>query len=108
MQNKRAKLVLLAAMFTCTLATGVQASHFSHIKGDPKLHSASVLVLDSKGNVIYGKNVKAVRSIASITKLMTVMVVLDAGQNLDEKITVTKEDRTRKKIPVRALAMGPP
>ena len=45
------------------------------------------------GNLIYGKDVDTVRPIASITKLMTAMVVLDAGLDLDEKITVTEEDR---------------
>ena len=34
-----------------------------------------------------------IRPIASITKLMTAMVILDSGLDLDEKITVTKEDR---------------
>jgi len=34
-----------------------------------------------------------VRPIASITKLMTAMVILDANLDLDEQITVTKEDR---------------
>jgi len=106
MQSKRAKVVLLAAVFSCTLASGVQASHFTHIKGAPKLHSASVLVLDAKGNVIYGKDVNAVRSIASITKLMTVMVVLDAGQDLDEKITVTKNDRDQEKNTGSRLGYG--
>ena len=34
--------------------------------------------------VLYGKNVDNVMPIASITKLMTAMVVLDGGQSLDE------------------------
>jgi serine-type D-Ala-D-Ala endopeptidase (penicillin-binding protein 7) len=106
MLKKHAKVVMLSAVLSCTLATGVQASHFTHIKGDPKLRSASALVLDSKGNVIYGKNVNAVRSIASITKLMTVMVVLDAGQNLDEKITVTRSDRDQEKNTGSRLGYG--
>lgn len=44
------------------------------------------LVTDSKGNVIQGSNTAEVRSIASITKLMTAMVVLDSGQSLSETI----------------------
>ena len=106
MQKKLAKGVVIAAVLSCTLATGVQASHFSHVTGDPRLHSASALVLDSKGNVIYGKNVKDVRSIASITKLMTVMVVLDAGQSLDEKLTITREDRDEEKNTSSRLGYG--
>ncbi len=50
-------------------------------------------MLDASGNLIYGKDVDTVRPIASITKLMTAMVVLDAGLDLDEKITVSQEDR---------------
>lgn len=44
----------------------------------------SWLVADGLGNIIQSENINEVRSIASITKLMTVMVVLDANQNLNE------------------------
>jgi D-alanyl-D-alanine endopeptidase (penicillin-binding protein 7) len=57
------------------------------------LRSSSALVLDqSSGEVIYGKNTQAVVPIASITKLMTAMVVLDAQLDADEPIAVTAED----------------
>jgi len=46
----------------------------------------SWLVTNGNGEKIQGENYKEVRSIASITKLMTAMVVIDAGQNLDQKI----------------------
>ena len=46
----------------------------------------SWLVADESGNIIQSQNIGQQRSIASITKLMTAMVVLDASQNLDEKI----------------------
>lgn len=45
------------------------------------------LVTDGNGKRIDGNNTSEVRSIASITKLMTVMVVLDANQDLDEIIS---------------------
>ena len=41
---------------------------------------------DDQGNLIEGSNITEVRSIASITKLMTVMAVLDNNQNMQEKI----------------------
>jgi D-alanyl-D-alanine endopeptidase (penicillin-binding protein 7) len=44
----------------------------------------SWLVADGKGKIIEGENTSQMRSITSITKLVTVMVVLDARQNLDE------------------------
>ena len=76
-------------------AAGATASNskFSELKGNPQLRSASAIVLDADGNLIYGKDVDTVRPIASITKLMTAMVVLDANLDLEEKLTITKEDR---------------
>ena len=54
-----------------------------------KLKSASALVLDAKADQpIYAKGADAVTPIASVTKLMTAMVVLDAGQPLDEPISI--------------------
>jgi len=67
--------------------------NFADLPGEPDLRSASALVIDSKGNVVYGKDEDTVRPIASITKIMTAMVILDSGLDLEEKITVTKEDR---------------
>jgi D-alanyl-D-alanine endopeptidase (penicillin-binding protein 7) len=48
--------------------------------------ATSWLVANEDGNIIQGENTDQQRSIASITKLMTVMVVLDAAQDLDEVI----------------------
>ena len=57
------------------------------------LHSSSVLVLDQvTGDVLYEKNSHAVLPIASITKLMTAMVSLDAQPNLYEVMTISEED----------------
>ncbi len=80
-------------LLTATAAASASDSKFSDLKGNPKLQSASAIVLDADGDVIYGKDVDTVRPIASITKLMTAMVVLDANLDLSEKITITKEDR---------------
>ena len=82
-------LVLMAA----TAAASAGNSKFSELKGNPDLRSASAIVLDASGNLIYGKDVDTVRPIASITKLMTAMVVLDADLDLNEEITITKADR---------------
>ena len=57
------------------------------------IQSTAVLVVNpSNGSVIYDKNISAVSPIASITKLMTAMVVLDAKLPLDESITLTEDD----------------
>ncbi|HEX4870445.1 MAG TPA: D-alanyl-D-alanine endopeptidase [Moraxellaceae bacterium] len=44
------------------------------------------------GEVLYSKNPNRTMPIASITKLMTAMVVLDARLPMDEPITITAED----------------
>ena len=46
----------------------------------------SWLETDDQGNLIEGSNITEVRSIASITKLMTVIAVLDNNQNMQEKL----------------------
>jgi D-alanyl-D-alanine endopeptidase (penicillin-binding protein 7) len=46
----------------------------------------SWLETDAQGNLIEGYNITEVRSIASITKLMTVMAVIDNNQNMQEKL----------------------
>jgi D-alanyl-D-alanine endopeptidase (penicillin-binding protein 7) len=57
------------------------------------LKSSSALVLDADtGEIVIDKNGTAVVPIASITKLMTAMVVLDGGLELDERIVLSKED----------------
>jgi D-alanyl-D-alanine endopeptidase (penicillin-binding protein 7) len=85
--------LLLVFLAGHTLASQAGDSRFAGLKGNPNLKSASAIVLDESGNIIYGKDVNTVRPIASITKLMTAMVVLDANLDLNEKLTITREDR---------------
>ena len=55
--------------------------------------SQSVLVVeDDTGKVLIEKNANTIVPIASLTKLMTAMVVLDKKQNLDEQISIDKVD----------------
>jgi len=55
--------------------------------------SQSVLVVeDDTGKVLFEKNASTVAPIASLTKLMTAMVVLDAHQDMNEPIEIEKED----------------
>jgi D-alanyl-D-alanine endopeptidase (penicillin-binding protein 7) len=53
----------------------------------------SWLVADSDGTILQSENINEVRPIASISKLMTAMIVLDADQSLDEKVnTYTRRE----------------
>lgn len=62
--------------------------------GKPQIRSSAVLILDeSDSSVLLSKNADVAVPIASITKLMTALVVLEAGQPLDEIVKITKEDR---------------
>ena len=57
------------------------------------MRSNSALVLDrDSGAVLYEKNPDAVLPIASITKLMTAVVVTEANLPLDEVLTISQED----------------
>lgn len=72
----------------------------------PDVRSAKAIVVNQKtGEVIYEKSAGSVSSIASLTKLMTAMVILDSGVDLDQEIKVTKADidrikRTGSRIPI--------
>ena len=59
-----------------------------------QLKSGSALVMDiNTGKTLYQKNPAQVRPIASLTKLMTALVVLDARQNLNQTLTIDQNDR---------------
>ena len=62
--------------------------------GDPvALRSGSALVVDAKtGQVLLSKDASAVRPIASLTKLMTAAVTLDAKLPMEQPITITRDD----------------
>ena len=73
----------------------------------PELSAQSVLVYDqTSGESLLAKNATLQTPIASITKLMTAMMVLDAAQPLDERITITAEDRDTLKGTGSRLAIG--
>jgi D-alanyl-D-alanine endopeptidase (penicillin-binding protein 7) len=110
MQNRSRFLATVTLAFALALAASLPGqaatTHFTQLKGKPSLQSASALVADVEGQVIFGKDPDTIRPIASITKLMTAMVVLDGGQQLDEKLTITKEDRDTVKNTGSRLAYG--
>ena len=71
------------------------------------LRSGAVLVLDPKtSKVLYQKNAGAVMPIASLTKLMTALVVLESKQNMKEMLTVTQADVDRLKYSSSRLRVG--
>jgi serine-type D-Ala-D-Ala endopeptidase (penicillin-binding protein 7) len=74
---------------------------------DLKLKSSSVLIIDqSDSSVLYSRHSDVPMPIASITKLMTALVVLDANQPLDEPIQITDADRDLPKGGFSRLTVG--
>ncbi len=73
----------------------------------PKLRSSFALVYDEQTQrPLYTKNPDAVTPIASITKLMTAMVVLDSKPDLDEEISVSDADQDMLKRTHSRLGVG--
>ena len=71
------------------------------------LKSAAALVMDQSGQrVLYAKNEETVVPIASITKLMTALVVLDSGLPLDEPVAISAEDKDGLKHTRSRLKVG--
>ncbi len=78
------KKIIVSALLALSTAAAVAAVPFG---------SQSVLVIeDGTGKVLLEKNSTEVAPIASLTKLMTAMVVLDAKQDMNEMIAIDQRD----------------
>jgi D-alanyl-D-alanine endopeptidase (penicillin-binding protein 7) len=72
-----------------------------------ELKSSVALVLDQDTDeVLFSKNSQAVLPIASLTKLMTAVVVTEANLSLDEPITITDDDVDTEKFSRSRLKVG--
>jgi len=71
------------------------------------LRSSVAYVVDQNtGEPLFDKNSRAVVPIASITKLMTAMVVLDSKEPMTDQLEVTDEDRDYEKNTGSRLSVG--
>ena len=69
--------------------------------------SQSVLVVeDATGKVLLEKNADTVVPIASLTKLMTAMVILDAKLDMNEQIEIDRDDVDRVKFSTSRVPVG--
>lgn len=98
---------------TVAAASGATGASFGQIYGlhhtsDPlDLKSSVALVMDQETNeVVLAKNSEAVLPIASLTKLMTAAVIVDARLPMDEDITVTSDDVDTEKNSSSRLTVG--
>lgn len=93
----KTSLSILSLLLLLTGTVGVTSTAVAQpavqAQRDPsKLHlaSGSAMLVDLQTNqVLYSSHPDMVRPIASVTKLMTAMVVLDAKQSMDETLTMT-------------------
>ncbi len=94
-------------------ASSASGSSFGQLYGlhqtqDPlDLKSSVALVMDQDTNeVVFSKNSEAVLPIASLTKLMTAIVMMEARLSQDEAITVTSDDVDTEKNSSSRLSVG--
>ena len=87
-----------ACLLVATLAPAAQADN---------MQSESVFVQDlSSASVLYDKNSEDVRPIASITKLMTALVVAESGLSLQQSLSISTDDIDRLRNSRSRLAVG--
>ncbi|MCG3171350.1 MAG: D-alanyl-D-alanine endopeptidase [Pseudomonadales bacterium] len=106
--SNRRSLALVAGLFCALLGT---ASALAQPRApDPHglhLQSDKAVVFDARtGQILYAKNAERTAPIASITKLMTAMVVLDAKLPMNEMLTISKDDIDRLKGTYSRLQIG--
>ena len=86
-------LALCLAVVLAPIAAIADPAGGAGSKSVPEVRSHAFYVLDeSDSSVLAARNEHTPAPIASITKLMTALVVLDAGQPLEESLTITAED----------------
>lgn len=108
-QQKVASRALTGIVLICAAFSALGRNHVDPDKppAAPKLKSGSVLILDqANASILYSRNSGVAAPIASITKLMTSLVVLDAKQSLNEPIEITADDQDLPKASFSRLAVG--
>ncbi len=116
------KKLFLLAILGCALATHLARAETGpgnarHVRASPaaksskpslpKVRSHIALIFDEETqSPLFDKNADTVAPIASITKLMTAMVVLDAKLSMDETVSVEKDDSGTRKRARSRLSIG--
>jgi D-alanyl-D-alanine endopeptidase (penicillin-binding protein 7) len=103
--------LLLAGIFwigSCSIADAAHTHRVRMSADNPAgLRSASALVIDeTHSSVLYSRNADVAAPIASITKLLTALVIADAQLPLDERIQITQDDRSLHKGAYSRLPFG--
>jgi len=95
------KIAVIFSLLFITLGLDSKTTHILPLNSKSKiklpfLRSSVAHVVDQNTNkMLLTKNATKVRPIASITKLMTAIAILDSGQSLLQKIVISKKDRDK-------------
>jgi D-alanyl-D-alanine endopeptidase (penicillin-binding protein 7) len=90
--SKRFEIVWLVLLFLCGYMSGATA------QAEPKLTAKQAYVVNlDTGEVVLNKNENEAAPIASITKLMTALVTVSSGLDMEEQITITDDELTATK-----------
>jgi len=91
-------VAVFALFFVLAITIGFAQAQEARAQKTVYLRSAAALVQDADtGEIVINKNADSVTPIASITKLMSAMVIIDRGLALDARIVVSREDVDWKK-----------
>ncbi|MEO6696900.1 MAG: serine hydrolase [Gammaproteobacteria bacterium] len=100
---------LITVFLLTSLFTVAYAAPEDDDSNDPSLSlaaSQAIVVDQTTGETLYAKDADVQKPIASITKLMTAMVTLDAKQSLRKKLKITDEDVDTLRHSRSRLAVG--
>ena len=94
MTGSRSSHGLLRGVFACALALAcVTPTRVAHALSDPWIEEApAAMVCDQAGNELWSRNAEEELAPASITKVMTAMVALDSGYDLDDRCFITEHE----------------
>jgi serine-type D-Ala-D-Ala endopeptidase (penicillin-binding protein 7) len=88
------RIGIVVSVLVCILCPEIAAAGSNPVSRPPQLRSAAFIVQDQgTGECLLSKRADIPTPIASITKLMTAMVVLDAQLNMEESIAIEEQDK---------------
>jgi len=100
-------LVFATFIFFIQNVVNAQQLDYSKYYSQLTVKSPKAIVYDAEsGDIIYQKKANEKSSIASLTKLMTAMVLIDSNLDLDKKVTITKSDFDKIKGTTSRLWLG--
>ncbi|WP_017412246.1 serine hydrolase [Aeromonas salmonicida] len=103
----RCRVSAMALVYALVGLLGLPAALAAPNPAKLQLRSSSALVVDvNTGKTLYQKNATRVRPIASLTKLMTALVVLEGRQSLNQTLSIDQNDRDNVKHTYSRIRFG--